>query len=190
MTKPKKWHVRPAKTQISLHIHPVESVFAVCMKKAWVLSYPLGAQQRLIRLGGCPGWSESLLGAHSILLVCHALAGSISARLLSHDKIPQDFRKHIYRLTGSCISLGVLAWEEEEDFKRKWNEILSTVHATTSQHVPNVIYVKDKVMMMLSQIFNYQTWAVPHINKPYDQGPVVQSIVSLTSLLRVISLTV
>ena len=27
-------------------------VFAVRMKKAWVLSYPLGAQRRLIRLGG------------------------------------------------------------------------------------------------------------------------------------------
>ena len=31
------------------------SVFAVCMKKSWVLSYPLSAQQRLIRLDGCPG---------------------------------------------------------------------------------------------------------------------------------------
>ena len=38
-------------------------VFAVRMKKAWVLSYPLSAQRRLIRLGGCPGWSESSLGA-------------------------------------------------------------------------------------------------------------------------------
>ena len=28
-TKPTKWHVRPAKTQISLSIHPVWSVFAV-----------------------------------------------------------------------------------------------------------------------------------------------------------------
>ena len=30
-------------------------VFAVRMKKAWVLSYSLSAQQTLIRLGGCPG---------------------------------------------------------------------------------------------------------------------------------------
>ena len=35
LTKPTKWHVRPAKTQISLGIRPVWSVFAVCMKKAW-----------------------------------------------------------------------------------------------------------------------------------------------------------
>ena len=44
-------------------------VFAVRIKKAWVLSYPLSAQRRLIRLGGCTGWSESSLGAHAILLV-------------------------------------------------------------------------------------------------------------------------
>ena len=42
-------------------------VFAVLMKKVWALSYPLSAQRRLIRLGGCPGWSESSLGAHAIL---------------------------------------------------------------------------------------------------------------------------
>ena len=61
MTKPTKWHVCPVKTQISLGMHPVWSVFAVRMKKAWVLSYPLSAQQRL----WCPGWSESSLGAQS-----------------------------------------------------------------------------------------------------------------------------
>ena len=55
-------------TQISLGICQVLSVFAVLMKKHWVLSYPLSAQQRLIRLGGCPGWSESSLGAQVILL--------------------------------------------------------------------------------------------------------------------------
>ena len=38
--------VRPAKTQISLGIRPVWSVFAARMKKAWVLSYPLSAQRR------------------------------------------------------------------------------------------------------------------------------------------------
>ena len=57
--------LHPAKTQISLGIGPVWTVFAVCMKKAWVLSYPLSAQRRL--------WSEladakadlSLRWAHS-----------------------------------------------------------------------------------------------------------------------------
>ena len=39
MTKPTKWHARPAKTQIR--------VSAVRMKKPWILSYPLSAQRRL-----------------------------------------------------------------------------------------------------------------------------------------------
>ena len=39
--------VGPSKTQISLGIRPVWSVFTVSMKKAWVLSYPLSAQRRL-----------------------------------------------------------------------------------------------------------------------------------------------
>ena len=39
--------VHPVKTQISLGIRPVWSVFAVRKKKAWVLSYPLSAQRRL-----------------------------------------------------------------------------------------------------------------------------------------------
>ena len=38
MTKPTKWHVRPAKSQINLGIRPVWSVFTVHMKQAWVLS--------------------------------------------------------------------------------------------------------------------------------------------------------
>ena len=43
--------------------------FAVLMKTSSVLSYSLSAQRRLIRLGGCPGWSESSLGTKIILLV-------------------------------------------------------------------------------------------------------------------------
>ena len=45
--KTNKMTVRPAKTRISLGIHPAWWVFAVRMKKAWVLSYPLSTQWRL-----------------------------------------------------------------------------------------------------------------------------------------------
>ena len=51
------------------HLPSLIRVFTVRMKKAWFISYPLSAQRRLIRLGWCPGWSESLLGAHATLLV-------------------------------------------------------------------------------------------------------------------------
>ena len=49
-------------------------VFAVRMKKPWALSSPLSAQRRLIRLGGCPGWSKSSLGGHSLCWFCHVVA--------------------------------------------------------------------------------------------------------------------
>ena len=49
-------------------------VFAVRMKKACVLSYPLSAQWTLMRLGGCPGWPESSLGAQSLCWFCHVAA--------------------------------------------------------------------------------------------------------------------
>ena len=61
--------MHPAKTQISLGIRPVWSVFAVSMKKAWTLSYPLNAQPRLMRLGGCPGWSVPSLDPSSLIWV-------------------------------------------------------------------------------------------------------------------------
>ena len=72
MTKPTKWHVRPATTdqprQPPTDQRKLGSL-ATQIKKAWVLSYPLSAERRLTRLGGCPGWSESSLGTYAILLV-------------------------------------------------------------------------------------------------------------------------
>ena len=56
--------MHPAKTQISLGIHWVWWVFAVHMREPSVLSYPLSAQQGLIRLCICVCWSESSVGTH------------------------------------------------------------------------------------------------------------------------------
>ena len=65
MTKPTKWHVRQAKTQISLAIHTIfrlkgrkVGLLLSCKsdqrlrcphEKAWVLRYPFSAQRRLMR---------------------------------------------------------------------------------------------------------------------------------------------
>ena len=132
--------MHPAKTQIILGIHPIWSVFAVRMKKAWVLSYLLWAQQRLIRLGRCPGWSESLLGAHAILLVL-SCTDTFDVHLWNHWKLQNLFRN--------------------------WNGHAETVG--------------------LLIIWHKGPFPIIQIN---DLGPVVQSVVSLTSSLRVISLTV
>ena len=68
MTKPTEWHVHPAMTQISLGICSVWSVFAVRMKKHWVLSYPLSALRRLITW-----WMYRLiwvLAGHTLFCFC------------------------------------------------------------------------------------------------------------------------
>ena len=59
-------------------------VFTVHMKKAQVLSYPLSAQRRLIRLGRCPGLIESLLGTHATLMVL-SRGGSIFSVCLLYN---------------------------------------------------------------------------------------------------------
>ena len=84
------------------HLPSLIRVFAVHMKKAWILSYPLSEHSdqagwmprliwvftgcivillvlSLIRLGGCPGWSESSLGtSHFVGFVMRWL-------MFSHD---------------------------------------------------------------------------------------------------------
>ena len=60
--------------------------FAVRLKKAWVLSYLLSAQRRLVRLGDCPGWSESSLGAQSYCWLCHEAAHFTSKHKSRHNK--------------------------------------------------------------------------------------------------------
>ena len=72
MTKPTKWPVRPAKTQISLGICPVWSVFAVRMKKYWDLSYPLIAEQWL--RSDPPRLTWAFAGRTSFCWFCHAAA--------------------------------------------------------------------------------------------------------------------
>ena len=54
MTKPTKWHVCPAKTDQPGHPASLNRVFAVRMKKTWVLSYQMSAQRRL-----CSDWADA-----------------------------------------------------------------------------------------------------------------------------------
>ena len=116
--KPTNWHVRPAKTQISLGIHPVWSAFAGRMKKAWVLSYPLSAQRRL--------WSDwadahadlSLRWAHMpFCWFCHEAAqmyferfsllmlvtGFVSNQTLEHPFYLQDINEELIDVVVSRL---------------------------------------------------------------------------------------
>ena len=74
MTKLTKWHVHPAKTQISLGTRPVWPVFAVRTKKAKVLSYPLSTQRRLWLEWVDANADPSLRWAQSFCWFCHEAA--------------------------------------------------------------------------------------------------------------------
>ena len=81
-------------------------VFTVCMNKAWLHSYPMSAQWKLIRLGGCPGWSKSSLGAHVILLIL-SWAGSnhlfrtVNTWAASSKNVSSNMHK-LCRFRSSC----------------------------------------------------------------------------------------
>ena len=62
----KKWPVHPAKTQISLGIHPPSLISLCCALTG--CQGPQGSFMRPAKMGGCPGWSESLW-MHVILMV-------------------------------------------------------------------------------------------------------------------------
>ena len=46
----------------------------------WAQGFFMRTAKTLIRLGGCPGWSESLLGTHSFCWFCH-VAAQINTKL-------------------------------------------------------------------------------------------------------------
>ena len=83
-------------------------VFAVRMKKAWVLSYPLRTQRRLIRLGGCPDWSEFFAGCTLILLVL-SWGGSL-----------------VFLVSGICIPIWTLFFHCEY-----WTQMHESRHEKT-----------------------------------------------------------
>ena len=73
MAKPTKLSVCPAKTQISLGICPVWSVFTVRSMDSWGPYVSSCRQRRLIRLEGCPGWSEFTRTCHFVGFVMRRL---------------------------------------------------------------------------------------------------------------------
>ena len=72
-TKPTKWHVPPAKTRISLGIHPVWSESS--LKKHWALNYLLSTQWRL--------WSDWADAHMSVCWFCRAAAQMWKLSLIS-----------------------------------------------------------------------------------------------------------
>ena len=106
LAKPTKWHVRSAKTQISQGIHPVWSESSLCAQ--WVAKDPSflhADSEDLIRLGRIPGWSESLLGAHAILLVLSRGGSYWAKRRQSRRPLIGQY-EHLTDVTMASIIVG------------------------------------------------------------------------------------
>ena len=118
-TKPTKWHVRPAKTHISLGIRPVwsESSLSTWGKLRSLAIIRAHSEASDQTLGGCPGWSESLLGAKVILLVLSwggsfyhvSLASTILISVILRRfyflKFPEKVRVFMYPCTCMLVSV-------------------------------------------------------------------------------------
>ena len=83
MTKPTKWLCAQRR-----------------FRSAWVSAQLSSCgQRRLVRLGGCPGWSESSLGAHSFCWFCHVAAHMLFGLMfLSKDSRLDHILTHSYNL--------------------------------------------------------------------------------------------
>ena len=67
ITKPTKWPVRPAKTQISLGIPKSDQSSRSEWGTLWSLATHWAQVKTRIRLGRCLGWTEFMLGAHHVV---------------------------------------------------------------------------------------------------------------------------
>ena len=73
-------------------------VFVVRMKNLWALNYLLSAVKTLISLGGCPGWSESSLGAHVSLLVLSCVSSNNDTKAFANSWIHIKLKKESKRI--------------------------------------------------------------------------------------------
>ena len=84
MTKPTKWHVRPAKTEISLGIRPVWSESSLCAQ--WVAKDPIFLQFNCL-------WIHTMWKTQLNVQICKVM--SISDVLLKHSGLVYELRRQL-----------------------------------------------------------------------------------------------
>ena len=89
----------------------------------------------LIRLGGCPGWSESSLGAHSFCWFCHVAAEIIKLISKVESNRPEWFNWSvlilIFSLNGESLILSCSGSYGDDEAVLKWkkhqNEVITVI---------------------------------------------------------------
>ena len=91
----------------------------------------------LIRLGGCPGWSESSLGAHSFCSFCHVVAHLCLVKNVQSMGIWESLKTSRYHTNVICYSTEYITV-----FLYKWSYIIQA--AWSSIHSQCRMYLKRK----------------------------------------------
>ena len=148
--KTNKVSVRPAKTQISLGIRPVWSESLLCAQ--WVAKDPRflhadSEKKTLIRQDGYPGWSESLLGAHSFCWFCHVAAQIVLASLfwepgliiLARSKLTHTSTQTVW--SNLPTKLKTMHWQHSQGFNlaengNKINLVSLLIRQSLATHPP------------------------------------------------------
>ena len=83
MTKPTQWRAPSEDSDQRGHLPSLIRVFAVRMKKAWVLSYPLSAQQRL-----WSDWANAQADLSLCWVHCHYVGFIMRRLILDWEELP------------------------------------------------------------------------------------------------------
>ena len=139
MTKPTK----SLCTQRRLRIRPVWSESSLCTQ--WVAkdqAFLTRTAKTLIRLGGCPGWSESSLGVHDILWV------------LSWCSLFQHYMQHSVNISwGTWYSVHVMC-SISEGFSRRMYRI-SQIDRVLVCFPLAIAFQKSKFCIIFKMFFMY-----------------------------------
>ena len=101
--------VRPAKTQISLGIHPVWSESSLsAWRKLGSLATHWAHSNDSDQTGRTPGWSESSLGAHSFYWFCH-VAAHMMTQMYDSDKAAFKAVRHADKTGQNGVLIFLLA---------------------------------------------------------------------------------
>ena len=162
MIKSTKWHVCTAKTQISLSIRPVWSVFAVRIKKAWIFSYPLSTQQRL-----WSDWADAQADLNLHWMHSH-FVGFVMRRLISFCTLHCNslfFESH----DSFCIWSFYLNRTLQYNYIDKYHRIFAIFHRTGAIINCQLSPVKRICVFQQSVMTNFNC-ACPAIKKGQGSG--------------------
>ena len=102
----------------------------------------------LIRLGGCPGWSESSLGAHAILLV---LSSGGSNQLFTPLFYQQLHVHHVTNFEHSDNAEGMANSVDPDQTAPKQSDLAYTV-------CPDLFVQKLRIIMVFHRNWPWQFW--------------------------------